>query len=76
MKDIKLIDTIVVTYFHENKNKIDEVRLRQILEESLEIEIGSVKLEGDTLMIYYGPKAKRKKVIFEIHNDKIKHRKE
>ena len=76
MKDIKLIETIVITYFHENKNKIDKVRLRQILEESLEIEIGSVKLDGDNLIIYYGPKTKRKKVLFEIHEDKIKHRKE
>jgi len=76
MKDIKLIETIVVTYFHENKNKIDKVRLHQILEESLEIEIGSIKLDGDILTVYYGPKQKRKKVIFEIHEDKIKHRKE
>jgi hypothetical protein len=76
MKDIKLIDAIVVTYFHENKDKIDEDRLKEILTDSLNIDIGSVKLEGGLLKVYYGPKTKRKKVLFEIHDDKIKHRKE
>jgi hypothetical protein len=77
MKNIKLIEIIVVTYFHENRGQIDENRLQQILTESLNIEIGDVKLEGDILKVYYGPKLpKRKKIIFEIHNEKIKHRKE
>jgi hypothetical protein len=75
MKNIKLIETIVITYFHENKDKIDEDRLEEILKESLNVEIGSVKLENNILKVYYGPKP-RKKVIFEIHEDKIKHKKE
>lgn len=73
MKDIKLIETIVISYFHENKDNIEEDRLEEILRDSLNIEIGSVKLQDNILKVYYGPKSKRKKVLFEIHNDKIKH---
>lgn len=76
MKDMKLIETIVVTYFHENKDSIDEIRLKEILTESLNIDIGSVKLDSNILKVYYGPKTKRKKVIFEFHNDKIKIKKD
>lgn len=72
MKDIKLIEAIVVTYFHENKDTIEANRLKEILTESLNIEIGSVRLEEDILKVYYGPKDKRKKIIFEIHSEKIK----
>jgi hypothetical protein len=75
MKNIKLIETIAITYFHENRGQIDEDRLQQILKESLNVEIGNVKLEGDILKVYYGPKP-RKKVIFEIHNEKIKIKKD
>lgn len=76
MKDLKLIEAIVVTYYHENKDSIEESRLKEILTDSLNIDIGGVKLEGDILVIYYGPKNKRKKAIFEIHNEKIKIKKD
>lgn len=76
MKDLKLIEAIVVTYYHENKDSIEETRLKEILIDSLNIDIGSVKLEGDILIIYYGPKNKRKKAIFEIQNEKIKMKKD
>jgi len=75
MKDLKLIETIVVTYFHENKD-IDGKRLKEILTDSLNIEIGNVKLDENILKVYFGPKNKRKKIIFEIQKDKIKKRKD
>lgn len=75
MKDIKLIECFVKSYFHQNRD-IDEDCLKQILTESLNIDIGSVKIEGNIIKIYYGPKTKRKKVLFEFHDDKIKHIKE
>jgi len=71
MKDLKLIEAIIVTYFYENKD-MEESKLKEILTDSLNIDIGTIKLEGDILIIYYGPKNKRKKVIFQIHNEKIK----
>lgn len=73
MKDIKLIECVVKSYFYENKNNIDEQRLKEILTDSLNIDIGSVKIEENFIRVYYGPKNKRKKVLFEFHDDKIKH---
>ena len=73
MKDIKLIETIVLSYF-QGKHTIDEFRLEEILKEALNINIQEVTYEDNILTIYYGPKTKSKKIEFEVHNDKIKHK--
>jgi hypothetical protein len=75
MKDLKLIETLVISYFHENK-KINQFSLEDFLKESVNIEISEVTYEDNILTITYGPKTKSKKLIFEVHNDKIKHKKE
>jgi hypothetical protein len=76
MKDIKLIKTLVISYFHENEHKINEIQLEEFLKESLNIDIGEVTLINGLLTIYYGPKNKEKRILFEIHKDKIKHKKD
>lgn len=65
MKDVKLIEAIVFSYFNENKD-IDTEKLKDILVETLAIKIGDVKLKNNTLKVYYGESKKRKKVEFEI----------
>ena len=73
MKYIKLIETIVVTYYHENRDNIEEDRIEELLKESLNIKINGAKFEDNLLTVSYGNK---KKVVFEFHNDKIKIKKD
>jgi len=72
MKDIKLIEAIVVAYYRENKDDIKIESLKELLIDSLNIEIDSVILENNTINVYYDPEKIRKKLTFQFHNDKIK----
>ena len=73
MKDIKLIEAVVVSYYYGNKD-IKAEKLEEILKDSLNVEIGDVTIKDKLIKICYGNKGKT--VIFDTHNDKIKLKKE
>jgi len=75
MKDRKLIEIVVKSYFHENKD-LDVMKIGELLKESLNIKISNIELEGKYLRILYGSKKNEKEIIFEINKDKIKTKRE